>query len=526
MQVEIYSRKAMEELLQKGIPKNTAVISFYSPPKGTVHIEPLDYGNKVSRLFQAGVHDIDIEILEDYGLTFDTYFPEANELAKFIYSAKNDNLNIICQCEYGQSRSAACAAAILEHFYKSGISIFADYRYYPNQLIFNKVLNALNQFERGRKMIEITGKHATAKIFTDSIETSAEGQIKALCEQGFVSGSQIRIMPDVHAGKGCTIGTTMTIKDKVCPNLVGVDIGCGMETVKLKNKRVNLPQLDSFIRQNIPSGRDVRNRAHRSHGRIDIYALRCIKKIDVRRAAESLGTLGGGNHFIEIDKDADDLYLIIHTGSRNLGLRVAEYYQKKAYQAAGGREQTDIPYELAYLTGQDLEDYLHDMSIMQDYAKLNRQIIKEVILDGMKLKEDGSFSTIHNYIDIEAGILRKGAVSAKQGEKLLIPINMRDGSLICTGLGNPDWNYSAPHGAGRLMSRTEAEASFTVSAFKKEMEGIYTTSVGKETLDECPMAYKSMDDIVKYIADTVQIDQVIKSIYNFKASENSSGKQR
>ena len=264
-------------------------------------------------------------------------------------------------------------------------------------------------------MIEIKGTYGKAKVFTNILEKSAEGQIKALCEQPFVADSKIRIMPDVHAGKGCTIVTTMTIGEYIVPNLVGVDIGCGMLTVQLKEKRINLPELDSFIRRNIPYGRDVRERTHRSHGRIKLEDLICYKKVDSRRAKESLGTLGGGNYFIEIDKDDDgNLYLVIHTGSRNLGLRVAEFYQKKAYNAIGDRKQTDIPYELAPLTGQDKEDYLHDMEFMQRYAELNRCIIKEVILDGMKLHEVDSFSTIHNYIDTETMILRKGAVSSKK----------------------------------------------------------------------------------------------------------------
>lgn len=371
-------------------------------------------------------------------------------------------------------------------------------------------------------MIEIKGTYGEAKVFTSELENSAGGQIKALCEQPFITGSKIRIMPDVHAGKGCTIGTTMTIGEYVVPNLVGVDIGCGMLTVQLEEKRLNLPELDSFIRQNIPYGRDVRERYHRSHGRINLEDLRCYKKVDTRRAKESLGTLGGGNHFIEIDKDEDGtLYLVIHTGSRNLGLRVAELYQKKAYNAVGGRKQTEIPYELAYLTGEEKDDYLYDMAFMQRFAELNRRIIKEVILDGLKLHEADSFTTIHNYIDTDAMILRKGAVSAKKDERLLIPMNMRDGSLICTGLGNEDWNCSAPHGAGRRFSRTEAENSFTVSEFKKQMEGIYTTSVSKETLDECPMAYKPMDEILQNIGETVRVERVIRPIYNFKASEHS-----
>lgn len=368
-------------------------------------------------------------------------------------------------------------------------------------------------------MIEIIGLYNTAKIFTEAFEPSAESQIRAMLDQPFCAGSHIRIMPDVHAGKGCTIGTTMTITDKVVPNMVGVDIGCGMETVKLKNRRINLPELDSFIKKNIPSGRNVRERPHRSHGRIDLNDLRCVKKLDLRRAKESLGTLGGGNHFIEIDKEGDDLYLVIHTGSRNPGLKVAEYYQKIAYRSLGGRSQKEIPYELAYLSEGDLEDYLRDMGLMQKFADLNRRIIKEVILDGMKLEEEDSFSTIHNYIDLDAMILRKGAVSAKKDERLLIPMNMRDGSLICTGLGNEDWNYSAPHGAGRLMSRTEAKDNFTLAQFRKEMEGIFTTTLSKDTLDEAPMVYKPMEQIIAMIGDTVRIEKIIKPIYNFKAGE-------
>lgn len=370
-------------------------------------------------------------------------------------------------------------------------------------------------------MIEIIGTNNTAKVFSRTLESSAEGQIRTICNMDIFKNSKIRIMPDVHAGKGCTIGTTMTVGDSVVPNIVGVDIGCGMLTVKLKEKKLNLPELDNFIRNNIPYGRDVRERPHRSHGRIDIFDLKCIKKIDVRRANQSLGTLGGGNHFIEIDRDGDDLYLVIHTGSRNLGLRVAEYYQKKAYTSLGGRKQTDIPYELAYLTGEDMADYLSDMELMQRFAALNREIIKEVILDGMNLHEEESFSTIHNYIDNENKILRKGAVSAEKGEKLLIPMNMRDGSLICTGLGNEDWNCSAPHGAGRLMSRRDAENSFTVSAFKKSMKGIYTSCVSQDTLDEAPFVYKPMDEIIDNIGETVTVDRIIQPIYNFKASEHS-----
>lgn len=375
-------------------------------------------------------------------------------------------------------------------------------------------------------MIEIKGKYNTAKVFTDEIETGAVGQIKAMCDQPFNEGCKIRIMPDVHPGKGCTVGTTMTIADHVVPFLVGSDIGCGMTVVKLREKKVELQKLDSFIRQNIPNGRDVRENRHRSHGRINLEELRCYKKVDIRRARESLGTLGGGNHFIEVDKDDEEnLYLVIHTGSRNLGLKVADLYQNKAYHALGGRKQSEIPYELAYLTEDSMQDYLADMEFMQRFAKLNRRIIKEEIMSNLKLHEVETFETMHNYIDTESMILRKGSVSAKSGEKLIIPINMRDGSLICTGLGNEDWNCSAPHGAGRLFSRKDAENNFTVSEFKKQMEGIYTTSISQETLDECPMAYKSMESILSNIQDTVTVDKIIRPIYNFKASEHG-GRQR
>ena len=371
-------------------------------------------------------------------------------------------------------------------------------------------------------MMIISGKFAEAKVFASEIEPSAEGQIKSLCDQSFIEGAKIRIMPDVHAGKGCTIGTTMTINEAVVPNLVGVDIGCGMETVLLEESRVNLPKLDAFIRENIPHGFSVREKPHAMADEIDLSELRCAERIDLRRALESLGSLGGGNHFIELDKDEEgNLYLIIHSGSRNPGLKVAEYYQKLAYEQIGGKAQSEVPFELAYLTGEAKDDYLHDMALMQRFADLNRRIMKSVILKGMKLKEKESFTTIHNYIDTESMILRKGAVSAKKEEKLLIPLNMRDGALICTGLGSEDWNESAPHGAGRLMSRGEANSSFTVSAYKKAMEGIFTTSVDQSTLDECPMAYKNAESIIDAIGETARIEKRILPIYNFKSSDKA-----
>lgn len=401
------------------------------------------------------------------------------------------------------------------------------------------------------KLVE--GKYNTAKVYTEVIEDVALEQIKTLCNQEFVKDAKIRIMPDVHAGAGCTIGTTMTIRNAVVPNLVGVDIGCGMETIRIKNKHIELEQLDKFIYEKIPSGFEIREIPHRFNSEVDLTELRCLKegRINLNRAERSLGTLGGGNHFIEADKDEDgNLYMVIHSGSRHLGLEVAGFYQDEAYKALNsnsktdinamieeyketGREQeieseikrlktqikTEIPKALAYCSGSLMEDYIHDMKIVQRFAMLNRKAMMHEIMKGMKLKVEEEFTTIHNYIDTESMILRKGAVSAQKGETLLIPINMRDGSLICIGKGNEDWNYSAPHGAGRLMSRTKARNSYTVSEFKKQMKGIYTTSVNAETLDECPMAYKGMDDIINNIGETAEIIKVIKPIYNFKAGE-------
>ncbi|PWJ11628.1 RtcB family protein [Ruminococcus flavefaciens] len=400
-------------------------------------------------------------------------------------------------------------------------------------------------------MIILNGKYNSAKVFTDNIEQDAIAQIIAFCSQPMSEGAQIRIMPDVHAGAGCTVGTTMTITDKVIPNLVGVDIGCGMETVRLKEKHIELQKLDKLIYEKIPSGFAIREKPHRYGEKIDLTELYCYKHIDPLRAEKSIGTLGGGNHFIEADKGEDgSIYIVIHSGSRHLGVETAKFYQNEAYRRlnkssdkeaaeliarlkAEGREKqiqselkklantktTDVPKHLAYCEGELFEQYIHDMKIVQKFAMLNRQAMMDEIIKGMHLHVEEQFTTIHNYIDTDTMILRKGAVSAQEGEKLLIPINMRDGSLICTGKGNGDWNCSAPHGAGRLMSRSQAKQSFTVSEFKKQMAGIYTTSVNAQTLDECPMAYKSMEDIVDNIGDTVEINEVITPIYNFKAGE-------
>lgn len=368
--------------------------------------------------------------------------------------------------------------------------------------------------------MEIKGIYNVAKIFTNELEEVAEKQIKLLCDQEFVKNSKIRIMPDVHAGAGCTIGTTMTIGNKIVPNLVGVDIGCGMETIEITNKHIELQKLDKLIYEKIPSGYNIRENPHKYNDEIDLSVLRCRDKgkINIERAVRSLGTLGSGNHFIEANKDENGkIYIVIHSGSRHLGLEVAKYYQDEGYNMLNGN---DIPKALAYVSGELFEDYLHDMKIVQRFAMLNRKAMINEIIKGMKLKVVEEFTTIHNYIDTENMILRKGAVSAKKREKLLIPINMRDGSLICIGKGNKDWNQSAPHGAGRLMSRTTAKNTFTVSEFKKQMKGIYTTSVNNDTLDECPMAYKDMDHIINNIGDTAEIVKIIKPIYNFKAGED------
>lgn len=398
-------------------------------------------------------------------------------------------------------------------------------------------------------MIILNGKYNSAEVFTENIDNQAIAQIISLCSQPFSAGSKIRIMPDVHAGTGCTIGTTMTITDKAVPNLVGVDIGCGMETAVLKEKHIELQKLDKLIYEKIPSGFEIREKPHRFAEKIDLSELYCIEHINPVRAELSIGTLGGGNHFIEADKGSDGkIYIVIHSGSRHLGVEVAKYYQNEAYRRlnkssakevqelidrlkAEGRERqiqqelkklantkrTDVPKHLAYTEGELFSQYIHDMKLVQKFAEINRQAMMTEIIKGMGLHITESFTTIHNYIDTDSMILRKGAVSAQKGERLLIPVNMRDGSLLCSGKGNADWNYSAPHGAGRLMSRSEAKESFTVSEYKKQMKGIYTTSVNSGTLDECPMAYKSIEDIVNNIGDTVEINDIIKPIYNFKA---------
>ena len=368
-------------------------------------------------------------------------------------------------------------------------------------------------------MIELIGKYAQAKVFTDVVDQASISQVISLLNQPYMEGSRVRMMPDIHAGMGCTIGTTLTVGDKICPNLVGVDIGCGMETIRIQEKRMELQSLDKLIRQEIPSGFATRSKAHRYNDFVDLDALHCAKHVKLDYARNSLGTLGGGNHFIEADKDDEgNIYIVIHSGSRHLGVEICNYYQKAGFQAMQAMpDHPWVPQPLAYVEGELMQQYLHDMKIAQTFAAYSRKAMVDVIVKGMGVHVEEQFTTVHNYIDLEHGILRKGAVSAQAGEKLLIPINMRDGSLICTGKGNPDWNYSAPHGAGRLMSRGDAKSSFTVSEYKKQMEGIFTTSVGQSTLDECPMAYKRIEDILDNIEPTVTVDKIITPIYTFKA---------
>ena len=400
-------------------------------------------------------------------------------------------------------------------------------------------------------MIEVKGQFNTAVCYTPQLEKAAESQIKAVCDQEAFSDSKIRIMPDVHAGMGCTIGTTMTITDKIVPGMVGVDIGCGMETVQISQTEIDFGKLDALIREQIPCGREVRRNPHALNAQINLSQLRCAKYVNLERAALSIGTLGGGNHFIEVDHgENDDLYIVVHSGSRHLGNEVARFYQDEGRKSfwggsyhqieqaiaqlkAEGRYQEiqptierlrkehpiDVPKDLTWVEGQLFDDYIHDMRIVQHFATLNRKAMMDVILTGMGLTAVEQFTTIHNYIDTDNMILRKGSVSAQSGEKLLIPINMRDGSLICIGKGNPDWNYSAPHGAGRLMSRKEACSKLSLREYREQMSGIYTTCVSRDTLDESPMAYKGIEEIISQIGPTVDIVEQIRPVYNFKASE-------
>ncbi len=361
-------------------------------------------------------------------------------------------------------------------------------------------------------MFTIKGFYNSAVVFADpqDVDQGAIDQIKELLSKEFVKGTKIRIMTDVHSGAGCVIGTTMTITDTVVPNLVGVDIGCGLEVVALGDTKIDFAALDNLIKHTIPAGFQINKRPHPYNDKIDLERLRAKKHLDLDRARLSIGTLGGGNHFIEMNIDSRGTrYLVVHSGSRNIGLQVANHYQK----LASGKERDP----LAYLEGKAFDDYLHDMRLMQHFATINRKAIVQEILDGMGFVEKERFTTIHNYIDTDEMILRKGAVSAQNGERLIIPLNMRDGSLLCTGKGNANWNTSAPHGAGRVMSRREAKRKLDMRAYRSMMQDVYTTSVSKATLDESPEAYKEYELLLAHIGDTVTVDEHIKPIYNFKA---------
>ena len=400
-------------------------------------------------------------------------------------------------------------------------------------------------------MEEIRGKFNTAISFAKIIEDSAREQIRRMCNYEFTQDSKIRIMPDVHAGKSCTIGTTMTVTDKAVPNIVGVDIGCGMYTVKLETDSLDFEKIDEAAHY-IPSRRNVWDFRQE---KFDLTELNCYRSLkETRRIEKSLGTLGGGNHFIEIDRASDGtFYLVIHTGSRNLGKQVAEIYQRLAIDLAKGKDkffeqkeniiavykslgrkkeiqsklkelekeyrgkQASMPEDLCYVYGKYFYQYLHDMELCQEFARCNRELIAKILLGKAGISYSEAFHTTHNYIDVEELIIRKGAIAAHKDEKVLIPINMRDGSVLAIGKGNADWNFSAPHGAGRIMSRSEAKEQLNMDEYKNSMAGIYTTSISEDTLDESPQAYKSLDDIIDVIGDTVDIIDVMKPVYNFKA---------
>lgn len=365
-------------------------------------------------------------------------------------------------------------------------------------------------------MFEIKGKVNTAICYATIVEEEAIEQIRRMCDYPMSAGSKIRIMPDVHYGKGCTIGTTMTIVDKAVPNVVGVDIGCGMYTVNLGKQEIDFELFD-HVAHAIPHGNNVWKT---KTVEFDFTRLACYEKLtEVPRLECSIGTLGGGNHFIEVDEASDgSRYLVVHSGSRNLGTQVANIYQQLAIQLHH-EMGTDIPDDLCYVYGESLENYLHDVALCQEFAKLNREKIASILLEQCGLEGKEAFHTIHNYIDTKEMILRKGSIAAHKGEKVLIPINMRDGCVLAIGKGNPEWNYSAPHGAGRIMSRVQAKQNLSMEEYKNAMAGIYTTCVSRNTLDEAPMAYKSLEDIIDVIKESVDVIDIMKSIYNFKSSK-------
>lgn len=393
----------------------------------------------------------------------------------------------------------------------------------------------------------IKGKFDTAKVFTENIDDATMEQIKSFLDQQFVTGANVRIMPDCHAGKGAVIGTTMKIKNKIVPNLVGVDIGCGMLCMEIQKSDIDFEKLDRVIRVLVPAGQGTRQTPHSFTSNIKLSNV--IAPFSLDTATLSLGTLGGGNHFIEVNHTDDGrLFLVIHSGSRHLGAKVARFHQKRAIDTLKfNREELNeiianlkkegkqneiqkaiqsfktkevvVPAELSYLEGLQMEEYFHDLKIAQDYAKWNRAAMAQVISENMNFVEVGRIDTVHNYVDLDNMILRKGAISAQKGELVLIPINMRDGSLLAEGKGNEDWNYSGPHGAGRIFSRTKAKATLNMEDFKETMKDVFTTSVDIDTIDESPFAYKTMNEIIENTKDTIEVKQILKPIYNFKSSE-------
>lgn len=371
----------------------------------------------------------------------------------------------------------------------------------------------------------IKGIYAEAKIFTDDVEEYAQAQVKMICDNQVAEGSKIRLMPDIHPGKVGPIGLSMTVTDKVIPQLLGVDIGCGMICVKLNKNTAEFQKLDRVIRENVPSGFGIRKEPHHMAEEFSCEKLRCARHINRQKAERSLGTLGGGNHFIELDRGEDgSLYLVVHTGSRHLGEEVAEYYTKLASTSLQERG-LEVPYYMSYLEGEQKEAYVEDVQTVQGYAELNRQIIVREILKGMKWKAVEQFSVAHNYLD-DFGVLRKGAIAAEKGARVIIPANMRDGMILGVGLGNEDWNRSAPHGSGRRMKREDIKSRYTVSDFKKEMKGIYSSCVGADTLDEAPFAYRSITEIADRIGDTVQITEILRPVYNYKAGSKEPARNK
>lgn len=387
------------------------------------------------------------------------------------------------------------------------------------------VCNQKTQYRKGIFMITIYGKYTNAVVYTVrneeyAIDEYARRQLQRICDHKSAEGSKIRVMPDVHPGKVGTIGLTMTVGDSLLPSLVGVDIGCGMTIAKIKAKNIEYQKLDTVIRESVPVGGNIRKNQHPFARQASLSRLRCYKAVDEAKALRSIGTLGGGNHFIEIDRDTDgNYYLVIHSGSRHLGMEVTEHYLKAGQHETQMKKQGHAAYEMTCLEGSLLDDYLHDLAVTQEYAANNRAAMIDEIVRGMKWRIIDSYTCIHNYVDFsgELPVLRKGAISAKTGEKVVIPINMRDGIILGTGLGNEDWNCSAPHGSGRLYKRSEVKEHHTVFEFKKVMEGIHSICVNKDTLDEAPFAYRKIDDITEVIGDTVMIDRIIKPVYNFKA---------